>query len=130
MTYLFLKNLHIGLAAITFTGFVLRGYWMITQADQLRHPVTRVAPHIVDTVFLVSGIVMLLLASLNPFLHGWLLAKFAGLIGYILLGTVALRRGTTRPIRIMAFIAALAVFVYIVGVALGKSAVSWLAPLG
>lgn len=130
MTYLFFKNLHIGLALITFTGFVLRGYWMITEADELRHPVTRVAPHIVDTVFLVSGIVMLLLLSLNPFLHGWLLAKFAGLVGYILLGTMALRRGATRPIRIMAFIAGLAVFAYIVGVARSKSVISWLAPLG
>ncbi|NNF40223.1 MAG: SirB2 family protein [Woeseiaceae bacterium] len=129
MTYLLFKNLHISLAAITFAGFVLRGYWMITEAEKLRHPLTRVAPHLVDTVFLVTGIVMLLLLSLNPLLHGWLLAKLAGLLGYVLLGTVALRRGSTRSVRIMAFVASLTVFFYIVGVARSKSAASWLAPL-
>jgi uncharacterized membrane protein SirB2 len=83
----------------------------------------------VDTVFLLSGIAMLVMLSLNPLSQSWLLAKFAGLIMYILLGTVAVRRGSTLQIRTVAFVAALSVFAYIAGVALSKSPTSWLAYL-
>jgi uncharacterized membrane protein SirB2 len=127
MIYLIIKNLHALSAVVTIAGFVLRGYWMVTGSDKLQHPVTRTAPHIVDTVFLLSGIAMLVMLSLNPFSQGWLVAKFAGLIAYILLGTLAIRRGSTLQIRIIAFVGALSVFAYIVGVALSKSPLSWLA---
>ena len=127
MIYLIIKNLHALSAVVTIAGFVLRGYWMVTGSDKLQHPVTRTAPHFVDTVFLLSGIAMLVMLSLNPFSQGWLVAKFAGLIAYILLGTLAIRRGSTLQIRIIAFVGALSVFAYIVGVALSKSPLSWLA---
>ena len=127
MTYLLLKHTHVLLAGLTLTGFAVRGYWMMTGSDKLRQPVTRVLPHVVDTVFLLLGIAMLVLLSLNPFSQGWLVAKFAGLIAYILLGTLAIRRGSTLQIRIIAFVGALSVFAYVVGAALSKSPLSWLA---
>ena len=65
---------------------------------------TRIAPHIVDTLFLATGIGMLLATSLNPFTQPWLIAKFAGLILYVLLGTVAIKRGSNKGIRMGAFI--------------------------
>ncbi|MCP4301327.1 MAG: SirB2 family protein [Gammaproteobacteria bacterium] len=129
MTYLLIKNLHTLAAMVTITGFILRGYWMMTGSSKLRHRITRIAPHVVDTVFLLSGIAMLAMLSLNPLSQSWLLAKFAGLIIYILLGAVAVRRGLTLQIRTVAFVAALSVFAYIVGVALSKSPASWLAYL-
>jgi uncharacterized membrane protein SirB2 len=55
-----------------------------------------------------------------------LLAKFAGLFIYILLGTIALRRGSTMQTRSIAFVGAIAVFAYIAGVAMVKSSLSWL----
>lgn len=127
MSYWLLRELHMLSAVLTLTGFMLRGYWMITGSSKLQLRITRIAPHIVDTVFFLSGVAMLLLLSLNPFLQSWLLAKFAGLILYVLLGSLALHRGPTLAIRVTAFVAALVVFSYIVGVAVAKSAVSWLA---
>lgn len=129
MSYLFFKNIHTLLALLTISGFAIRGYWMITNSGKLQHRMTRVAPHILDTVFLLSGIAMLVLLSLNPLSQSWLLAKFAGLIAYILLGTVAVRRGSTRQVRLLAFVGALSAFAYVVGVALSKSPASWLACL-
>ena len=58
--------------------------------------------------------------------HGWLTAKVFGLIAYIVLGTIALKRGRTPGIRTAAFCGALLVFAYIVAVAMSKSPV----PLG
>jgi uncharacterized membrane protein SirB2 len=129
MTYLFVKQVHTLSAVLTITGFVLRGYWMITGSAKLQHRVTRIAPHVVDTLFLLSGIAMLVTLSLNPLSQSWLLAKFVGLIVYILLGTIAIRRGSTPQIRTIAFVAALSVFAYVTGVAMSKSPASWLAYL-
>lgn len=129
MTYSFIRNLHTIAAVVTITGFILRGYWMMSDSGKLQHRITRIAPHVVDTVFLLSGVAMIAMLSLNPLSQSWLLAKFVGLIVYILLGTVAIRRGSTMQIRTVAFVAALSVFAYIVGVAMSKSPASWLAYL-
>lgn len=125
MTYLWLRQLHTLMAVITVSGFVVRGYWMLTGSAKLQFRITRIAPHVVDTIFLATGILMLLVISLNPFSQSWLIAKFIGLTLYIVLGTVAIRRGSTRQIRAIAFVAALLVFCYVVGVALTKSPASW-----
>jgi uncharacterized membrane protein SirB2 len=45
-----------------------------------------------------------------------------GLIVYILVGTVALRRGPTKPVRAAAWVVAQLVFFYIVAVALTRNA--------
>jgi uncharacterized membrane protein SirB2 len=126
MLYWVIKSLHMMTGIVTFSGFVLRGYWMMTGSDRLQLRVTRIAPHIVDTVFLLSGIALVFMLHLNAFSQPWLLAKFTGLIAYIVLGTFALKRGSTPQIRMIAFVAALAVFAYIVGVAVTKSPISWL----
>lgn len=126
MTYLMIKSLHMITGVVTISGFILRGYWMMTQSNKLQLKFIRIAPHIIDTLFLLSGVALVWMLHLNVFSESWLLAKFAGLIGYIVLGTFAIKRGATLQIRIIAFVGALAVFAYIVGVALAKSPASWL----
>ncbi len=113
-------------AIATISGFVLRGYWMMIHSDKLTLKVTRIAPHVIDTVFLLSGIVLVSILQLNVLAEPWLLAKFAGLIGYIVMGAFAIKRGPTLQIRVIAFVGALSLFAYIVGVALTKSPASWL----
>ena len=122
-----IKSVHMITAIATISGFILRGYWMMQQSDKLQLKVVRIAPHIIDTLFLLSGFALLWVLQLNAFSQPWLLAKFAGLIGYIILGVFALKRGSTMQIRVISFIAALALFAYMVGVALAKSPASWLA---
>ena len=70
---------------------------------------------------------MLVMLSLSPLRQPWLIAKFVGLFAYIVLGMIALRRGPTLASRQLAFIAALGVYAYIVGVALTRSPLSWIA---
>lgn len=100
---------------------------MLTDADQLRLRVVRVAPHVIDTVFLLSGIALIVILQLPVLQQPWLLAKFAALLAYIVLGAIALRHGRSRRSRILAFVSALVVFAYIVGIALTKSVLSWAA---
>ncbi len=124
--YALLKLAHASFAALTISGFLLRCYWMLTSSAWLQHRVTRILPHVVDTLFLASGIAMLFMLTLNPFKVDWLVAKFVALLVYIVLGTIALKRGRTRGARVIAACAAVAVFIYIVGVAINHSPASWL----
>ena len=126
MSYLVLKYVHTFAAVVTISGFLLRGWWMLRESDLLQHRATKIVPHINDAVLLLAGIGMLWVLQLNPFTQTWLLAKFAGLIAYILLGTIALKRGPTKEIRALALAAAVAVFAWVAGIALAKSPLSWL----
>lgn len=126
-TYHFLKTLHVACVAISGTGFVLRGYWMFSGNPLLRHTLVRALPHVVDTLLLGSAIALALLIHQFPFVNGWVTAKVCGLAVYIVLGTVALRRGRNRTVRSVAFFAALLIYAWIVSVALTKNPWGYLA---
>lgn len=125
--YVIVKYVHIAFAAVTIAGFLLRGYWHFSDSAMHRHAATRVVPHVLDTLFLASGIWLAIILNLNLLQHPWLLAKFVGLLGYIGFGMVAFRFGRTKEVRIVAFLTALAAFAYIVGAALSRSPLSWMA---
>jgi len=119
--YSVLKHVHVTCAVVTLALFLLRGAWMMRGSPRLAARWVRVVPHVVDTVLLASAITLAVIIGNAPVTHGWLTAKVIGLLLYIVLGTIALKRGRTRAIRIGAFFAALAVFGYIVSVAVTKS---------
>lgn len=126
-TYTALKIVHLTFALLTISGFVLRGYWMMRGAAWLDARPVRIVPHVADTIFLLSGIGLILTLRLEVLANGWLLAKLAALVAYVVLGAIALRRGRSLKARAVAFVLALATFGYIVGAALAKSPASWFA---
>jgi uncharacterized membrane protein SirB2 len=113
-----LKTVHVAAAAISYALFFVRGIWMLTDSPLLGRRWVKVVPHVNDTVLLAAAIWMTITLHQYPGTHGWLTAKVAGLVAYIGLGIVALRRGRTRRVRLAAWIAAQLVFAYIVSVAL------------
>jgi len=122
MSYLAVKHLHMSCVAISGALFLLRGGWMLADSGMLARRWVRVLPHVVDTLLLASAIVLAWWSGQYPLAQNWLTAKLLGLIAYIALGTIALKRGRTRPIRAAAFIGALLCFGYIIGVAVTRSA--------
>jgi uncharacterized membrane protein SirB2 len=116
-----LRAIHVTCVTLSLSGFALRGAWMLTENALLNHRLTRVLPHLVDTLLLGSAIGMAILIRQYPFTDGWLTAKLVALLVYIVLGSVALRRGRTVTIRLTAFVAALATAAYLVAVALTRS---------
>lgn len=117
MSYLILKNLHLTTIAVTLTLFLVRGVWMMTDSPRLQARWVRIVPHANDTLLLASGIALAVLIQQYPLVHGWLTAKLLALIAYIVLGTIALKRGKTKSRRIAAWVAALLVFGYMLAVA-------------
>ena len=124
--YFAIKNLHVTCVVLSATGFLLRGLWMMTGSPLLQHKLTRVLPHIVDSLLLLSAIALAVMIQQYPFSAGWVTAKVLGLLAYILLGTVALKRGRTMGARAGAFIAALLVYAWIVSVAFTKNLAGFL----
>ncbi|MCK0506264.1 SirB2 family protein [Aromatoleum anaerobium] len=128
--YAAIKHLHILCAMLSGSGFLLQGIWMMRRSPLLDHRATRVLPHVVDTVFLASAITLAALSAQYPFVAPWVTAKVIGLVVYVVLGYVALRRGPTMRIRVFALACALLVFSWIVSVALTKNAAGFLVLTG
>lgn len=120
MNYLLLKYVHIGLAGLSVSGFVLRWALMSGGSRAGFHRIVRVTPHVLDTVFLASGITLAVMSGFQPWNSNWLAAKIVGLVVYIALGMVAMK---SKPgaVRNLAFLSALLVFAWVVSVALLKS---------
>jgi uncharacterized membrane protein SirB2 len=120
MDYLGLKHFHMSCAALSGSLFLLRGVWMLRASPLLQAKWVRIAPHIVDTLLLASAIGLATWSQQYPGQQPWLTAKVGALLGYIVLGSIALKRGRTRGQRLAAFAGALALFAYIVLVATTK----------
>jgi uncharacterized membrane protein SirB2 len=61
----------------------------------------------------------------SPLTHPWLAAKIVALLAYIVIGSIALKRGRTKRIRLVAWLTAQAVFFYIVSVAVTHDPMPW-----
>ncbi len=121
MSYAFLKLIHVGSIIVSYLLFLVRGIWMMRKSANLQQRWVKILPHIIDTVLLGSAIALAVTLQQSPLSDSWLSAKVVGLLLYICLGMVAMRFGKTRQTKIVAWIAAQCVFLYIVLVALTKS---------
>lgn len=125
MSYLLLKHLHVTCVVLSGLGFCLRGLWMLRESPRLQRRWVRIAPHVIDSLLLASALSLAVLSHQYPFAQGWLTAKLLGLLAYIGLGTMALKRGKTKGQRTLFFGLALLAFGYIVSVALSRNPLIW-----
>lgn len=121
------KHIHLTFIGLSFLGFVLRGIWMMMDSPLLQAKLTKILPHVIDTVLLVSAIVLAVQLRFLPTEQPWLMAKIIALLGYIGLGMVAIKPNKPKPVRIGAWVAAIIVFGYICTAALSKSALGYFA---
>lgn len=129
MSYTALKHLHLLCIVLSGSGFLARGMMMLTGSPLLKRKLVRVLPHIIDTALLASAIAMVVMLGGQALAMPWLIAKIIGLLVYIGLGTVALKRGRSKAVRSAAFMGALLTFAYIVSVALSKNPAGFLSVL-
>jgi uncharacterized membrane protein SirB2 len=120
MDYVLLKQVHFGLAIVSISGFVLRWVLEILGFQKSKHLLIRAAPHFIDTLFLLAGVMLLLATDQYPWTTPWIAAKLAGLIVYILFGKLAMSV-KQKKLSAIAFIGAIATFTWIISVALLKS---------
>ena len=127
MEYATLKTIHQAAVALSLTGFFARGLASLLGATWVRRRLARTLPHVVDSVLLISALLLAWTLRLTPGSAPWLMAKILGLLVYIGLGVIALRPGRQASVRAIAWVAALATFGWIVSVAITKNPLGILA---
>jgi uncharacterized membrane protein SirB2 len=120
ISYLSIKYIHVTAVTLSIALFLLRAGWMLYSPQRLQRRWVRTVPHVIDTALLLSG-AWLAWQLGRAGVGGWLPAKLAALVAYIVLGAVALRYGRARGLRIGALGGALLAFAYMVAVAVTKS---------
>ena len=107
-------HIHVLVALISLLGFITRGVWMLRDSPMLAKKPVKIAPHVVDTVLLITAFLAAYSIywsnGVNP---NFITAKIVSLIVYIGLVVVALKVGKTKAMRISAGILAVIVFIYI-----------------
>jgi uncharacterized membrane protein SirB2 len=129
--YLQVKWVHI--LAVLGSGvlFALRGLLVQLGAGNfaLAWPL-RLLSYAVDTVLLTAALMLFTMLPHAMFANGWLLAKLCLLPAYVVLGTYALKRARTPRVRLCCWLAALAVYATMLGIARMHHPTGWLRLMG
>jgi len=123
------KYIHLISVSLSLAGFFLRGLLMVRASPLLNARWIKVLPHVNDTVLLAAALSLAFMSEQYPFVAGWVTAKVLGVFAYIILGALALRDASTLRMRIVCWLAAMAVFGWIVSVALTRNPAGFLAVL-
>jgi uncharacterized membrane protein SirB2 len=115
------KWVHVSCALLSGGGFFGRGVLMMQESALLQARLMKIVPHVVDSLLLVSAIALASQWGWAALQLPWLVTKIVALLLYIGLGMLALRRERTKIVRVSAWLAAMAVYIYIVAVAVTKN---------
>lgn len=109
--YLLIKNIHIGLALLSGSLFVVRGLWVLLAGSGApwQRRVNRIS-YMVDTGLLLAALLLLIIFSFAPLSAAWLQAKLLLLVLYVVFGALAFRDKYTLSMRWLAYLAALLCF--------------------
>ncbi|HEY0925794.1 SirB2 family protein [Brevundimonas sp.] len=113
-----IRTVHIWAVIASGTLFALRGgaFNLLDAAWPKALPV-RILSWSIDTILLTAALMLMTVVRQYPFVDAWLTVKVVLLVIYIGLGTVAFRASRGKRTRIAFWVAALAVFGFIVTVA-------------
>lgn len=119
-----IKIIHLSFALLSFASFIGRVYLSENNAEILKEKVFKIAPHVIDTLLLLSGITLVFQGQWLSGNYAWIIAKMLALMVYIGLGVVVMKnRGSVRW---TAFAGAITCFVYIGMVAVTKNVLLFL----
>jgi uncharacterized membrane protein SirB2 len=117
----YIKLVHMTCAVLTGLSFLGRGVLMLAGSPLLAGRFLKVAPHVIDTVLLVSAVTLVVMGAWNPLQQPWLLGKILALLLYIACGMVAFRFARRRGMKILFWLLALVVLLHIYVFALTRS---------
>ena len=92
--------------------------------------IARYASYGIDTVLLIAALMLVMILPAALFANHWLTLKLALLVVYVVAGSLALKRARTPRARTLFFIAALAVYAIMLGIARAHHPLGWLSPRG
>ena len=123
------KLLHIILISASGGLFALRGLCSLLGARWPHWGLVRWTAIVIDTALLTSAAMLYTMLPKALFGNGWLALKLVLVAVYIALGFMAMRASNPRGRRLSFYLAALATFAMIVGIARMHSPWGWLLPV-
>ncbi len=115
--YAEIKWVHVAAVLVSGGLFLLRGLVMLAGGRWAKAAPIQYLTYAVDTVLLTAALMLTTIINQYPFVHGWLTVKVLLLVVYIVLGWFALRPERTKISRLSLWLAALAVYAFIISVA-------------
>lgn len=112
-----IRLLHISCAIASGALFLVRGLPVLLGLPPFDRRSLRRLSYGIDTVLLGAAIVLMVLLRAWPGTQHWVAVKLSLVVAYIVLGSLALKRGRTRAIRRAAFLSAVVVYLAIIAVA-------------
>ena len=125
--YLQIKWVHV--AAVLGSGalFALRGLLVQLGAGGFAMALPlRFASYAIDTVLLTAALMLVTMLPGAMFANHWLTLKLVLLAVYVVLGSLALKRGRTPRARTVAFFAAVVAYAAMIGIARAHHPLGWL----
>lgn len=86
-----IKHLHVWLVLLSIGGFFVRLTWLLGNSQKLELKAVKVAPHIIDTLLLITGVILAIFLQLSPLEYSWFSVKLISVITYIALGMIAFK---------------------------------------
>ncbi len=114
-----IKIFHLTFVLLSITSFVARVYLAETRPKMLEQKWLKIGPHIVNSLLLMTGVMLIFQGQWLSGEYGWIVAKIIALLAYVGLGMVAIK--SQGALRWKAFAGALACFIYIAIVAVSKN---------
>lgn len=112
-----IKWVHVAAVSASGVLFFLRGLGLNLGLKWMMAAPLRYLSYSVDSVLLTAALMLATILHQAPFVDAWLTVKVVLLVVYVVLGSFALKRGRTPAARWTSFVAAGAVFLFIVSVA-------------
>ena len=125
-----IKSMHVYLVLMSVSLFALRGAAALAGARWPRHAALRWTSYTIDTALLTSAAMLFTMLPGAMFANGWLATKLGLLVLYVVLGILAMRERFGRGLRIGLYVAALATFWLMFGIARMHHPLGWLRMLG
>ena len=123
-----IRQVHVLAVILSGSLFALRGAFALAGARWPQAAPVRYLSYAIDTTLLTAALMLVTILPAAMFANGWLAAKLALVVVYVVLGVLVMKRGRTRGVRAGCFGAALLVFAAIVGIARMHHPLGWLYP--
>jgi uncharacterized membrane protein SirB2 len=127
--YLQVKLVHVCAVLLSGGLFALRGAATLAGQRRAMAAPLRYLSYTIDTVLLTAALMLFTLLPGAMFANGWLATKLVLLVGYVALGSFALKRASTQQGRAIAFVAAVATYATMIGIARAHHPLGWLVSL-
>lgn len=114
-----LKSLHVVLIFSSLASYVVRILLLQFKPQALHNKFSRIAPHVINTLLIISGVALILLGGWLDRDFGWIISKFILLLAYIALGVMSMHNTGLK--RWAMFAGAMACFVTIFVIAITKN---------